>query len=240
MSQLPPSYPPSGGRSPVPPGPPAGGPPGPPPGYPPFGGPPPGGPPIWGEGGPGGPGRRSSRVPLVLVIVVLVVAGVGVGALVLAQDGDGGSSANRAAYVDAVTVVQQADGGPTGSQSRCLAEATVDVLGVDAFRDAATPEELRADPERGLRSWGLAPDEAQAEAFYDRLEGCGDVRAMWLDSLSDLPPEAVECIDQAMDDDLLKRLFVANFVDGDDYMEVNPDIRAELATVTTSCDSLVE
>ena len=144
MSDLPPHPPPGGSRHGE--GQPAGGPPS---GVPPFGAPPPGGPPPP-AGPPPGQGQPRSRTLLVVGLAVVVVAAAG-GAYLMSQDGGGEDlpplpelSAEEQEYADALAGVAREEQGASEDEAACVGAAMVEVIGIDALRDAAAPDNLDA------------------------------------------------------------------------------------------------
>jgi hypothetical protein len=226
----------------------------PPPGPPPPGGPPPGPgpqggwgpqtqPSYGGPGGPGGPGPGgpgpggANRLPVmlggVLVAVVLVVGAV------LLLGGDGGSGGGeRQEYVEAIAATMESEGSPMSTSEReCVAETVVDVMGLQAFRAEVSAEELASDPEVSLRDHGVVPDERQASDVYAGMTDCVDVRALMGETLTaQVGAELAGCVLEAVDDALLERLIVGSFVDGEEYLETDPELDRDFAAAVGPCE----
>lgn len=194
--------------------------------------PPPPGPPP-----PGGPPRRS-KAPLVIALVVVAVVVV-VGAVLLAQGGDERSDEEQA-YVDALaewSEAQQAERlGFDEEESRCFAEAIVDAVGVGALQEAATPEEIRASPEDDPLD-AVEVDRSQAEAIYDDTDGCIEYREVFLNAArrqGELSDAQLECLDEALTDDLVRNYLVATF---DEEEEALQDAEQAFDEAAASCEN---
>ena len=107
--------------------------------------------------------RRSAL--LVTVPLVLFLVGCSSG-----SEEPSAPDAGRAEYVSAMKdTLQGTEKTVSDDQAECAATTLVDVVGLDAMREAGTPEAFRVGA-AGLGS-GLAGD--QAEAVYDGLVECG-------------------------------------------------------------------
>jgi hypothetical protein len=205
-------------------------------GWPPGGGPGgpyQGGPPGWGQP----PGRPpSSNRGLVLAIVGLAVVLVAVAGGVLLLGDDDESSEERDAYIEALTAIAAETEMGRGDENRCLAEGAFDTFGVDALREIATPDELLADPGRNLSDRGLEITQAQGEQLYTVLDECVGAREAFHRGAAGEDQQVAACVDAGLNDDLLRRLLVANFVEGETYLDSNPDLAAELADAIGHCE----
>lgn len=215
-------------------GPPGQPPPGSPPsGYPPAGGPPPG----WGPTPPGPP-RRRSKALLVVLVLLLLGGGATVAAVLLMQDDDERDSetAEGQEYVDALVETADAEDNPfTGDQLRCAGAVMVDAIGIEGLQDAASPDEIRENPEGGLGDFGVRIDDEQANQIVDGTTDCGvDYRELLLGYLSEsgLSEAQVACVDEAISDEALRRLLVAFLVEGE---EATPETERELSEAVESC-----
>lgn len=166
-------------------------------------------------------------------------AGVVAAALVLTACGDDDSSdgeqggRDRGAYVDAITDVQQ-DPAATDDENRCLAEAFVDVVGVDQLVEEVTPEEIRDNPDTPPAEHGIEIDAEQGARFVELLGECTDVRGLMLDSIAaDSGPDVAECFGQAMSDELFERYVVSIMFHGD--LSGDANLQADLAAVSNQC-----
>lgn len=189
-------------------------------------------------GGPPGGAPRRSKAPLVIALVVVAVIVVGAGAVLLARGGDGRSEEEQA-YVDALadwTESQQAeDLDFDGEESRCFAEAIVDAVGVGALQDVATPEEIRANTEDDPLD-AVEVDRSQAEAIYDDTDGCIEYREVFLNAArrqGELSDAQLECLDEALTDELVRNYLVATF---DEEEEALQDAEQALDEAAAPCE----
>jgi hypothetical protein len=122
----------------------------------------------------------------------------------------------RQEYIDAIVASTTPDPsvGFDAAAVECLATAFVDAAGTDALSDAVTPEELQENPDVGPTELGVEfPDDAD-DVFYDELSTCVDIRALILTNLSSGDEEVSDCLEDAVDDDLVKDYTVAVFISG--------------------------
>lgn len=167
------------------------------------------------------------------LLAVLAVAG----AACSDSDGESGSDDQRQEYVDALAASAEEDSALEDEQIRCVAESFVDGYGAAELADTdVTPDDLR--DAGGPGELGLEFTDAQKDDFYERMTGCMDVRALMLDALSQgagAPDEARACLDEALDDDLIRDFLVVGFTEGDAGFEANPDLEAQLNALFTGC-----
>jgi hypothetical protein len=234
MSQQPPQYPPA--NPPPGGGPPQGGWTSPPGGQPP-GGQPPGG---WGPAGPGGPGGppRRNNTPLIILAVVVAVAVVGGGVFLLTQGG--GRSEEEEAYIDALAESsERSQGGDapielSGEEHRCLATAAVDTVGVERLQEIGTPEEIRQD-DSGEPLNDIDLNLEEAGTYYDSANGCVDFREIFMADIEEagLSQDQIDCVDRAINDQILRDLLVAEFAEDEDAQDEANDAADE---ATEECD----
>jgi hypothetical protein len=208
------------------------------PGYPPPGWGPPG-PPGPPPGPPGPPPRPSSANHgyLLAVFAGLAVVVVGLAGLVAFSMKESGSSEHDD-YVEALAVMAKASANAkTDDEADCLAEGQVDALGTDTLAKIGTPEELQADPAKRLSDLGLRATPTQAQDLYDVLEDCIGAREAFRRRAADQgdSPATVNCYDEAIDDDMMKQLTVASYVDGPEFLEKNPELNQALNEATVDC-----
>lgn len=161
---------------------------------------------------------------------------------------DGGSSVKASqteegkAYVDAMMSQFDASSGFTKDQGRCIAELTIDTVGIQELKDAGiTPENVNDTTDASSSVFDkFKPDSKQADAIIDGVFGCVDFGEVMLTQLSgtgnSLPIEAdkVRCVGQAMEKstefhDFLKATLLN--VDSN----TNADIQALLRQMFTDC-----
>jgi hypothetical protein len=160
------------------------------------------------------------------------------------EDDDAASTGSRRQdYVDAIVEVAD-EGDPSfGVDERtCVAESFVDAFGADEIAAAGVaPDDIRRGEDQGPGDLGLDFSEAQQSDFYERLSGCMDIRALFIAGLSaggELPPEAVDCLDANIDDDLLERFFTTGFTQGDEGFDEDPALEQEFQDAVAPCMAL--
>jgi hypothetical protein len=175
---------------------------------------------------------------LVRHILVIVAVGLLLGACgdddddaTPAAQGEGTHGGDADAYVEAVggslneavaSLNESGEGVPLDqTQTRCVARAIVDVVGVDALREAGiSPDEFAGADD--FASLGVElPDDATADLgvalgecnIVETLEGV--VIAGFTDEFGvELPPDAVRCLVDDLDDHAVAEAFAATFIEG--------------------------
>jgi hypothetical protein len=175
-----------------------------------------------------------------LAVAVLMAA---LGAACGDDDGGGGgsSSAEGQEYVDAI-VASNDDSELTDDENECFARAFVDAVGVEQLQGAVTPDEIREDPESSPEEFGITLDEDQADAFWEDVNECMDVRAAFVEGLTegeDMSQETVDCLEGAIDDDLLKRVLVTSLIEGEDALQEDQELMSDLIGVLGDCPGAV-
>jgi hypothetical protein len=69
-----------------------------------------------------------------------------------------------------------------------------------------------------------------------------DVRAAFVEGLTegeDMSEEAVACLEDAIDDDLLKRVLVTSLTEGEDALQEDEDLMGDLIGVLSDCPGAV-
>ena len=132
------------------------------------------------------------------ITLVIVLAAGGVAAC----SDDGGSDEAAQPYIDAMvaTIDDEDLGGPTAEQAECIAERTVDLIGVDTLEEEGiTPEDVEDSDGPGDLGIELSEDEAGdiAESFVD----CGFSLA-GVFAGSDASDELRACLDENLDQDV--------------------------------------
>lgn len=248
-----------------PPGPPPAGPPpgggqgqgpgGPPPSW----GQPSGGPP------PGPPRRDKTALVVVLVVLAVVAVGIGGLLVTRGDDGeddDAGSTAGRSsegavsesapsedeppegtssgdeqAFVEAITYANElsSQGLITTDESQCIAEATVDVVGVEVLQAATTPDEVRADVEATLADLGVGVDQATTDQLAGDFSECMDMVQYLLDFYAQdgVPQEVLDCIGAHIDADMASTFLVGGYVG---TQEVSDATEAEFNAAVAPCE----
>jgi hypothetical protein len=161
---------------------------------------------------------------LVALLVLLLGGGAAVGAVLLLQEDDERDSetAEGQEYVDALVESAEVEDNPfTGDQLRCVSAALVDAVGIEGLQDAASPDEIRENPEGRLSDFGISFDEEQANQIFDQSTDCGvDFREVLRASMSDsgLSDEDIACVDEAISEDALRQFMVAAFTEDADAL----------------------
>jgi hypothetical protein len=177
-----------------------------------------------------------------LAVAVLVMAALGAAC---GDDDDGGggesSSGEGQEYVDAI-VASNDDSELTDEENECFARAFVDAVGVEQLQGAVTPDEIREDPESSPSEFGLTLDDDEADAFWEDVNECMDVRAAFVEGLTegeDMSQETVDCLEDAIDDDLLKRVLVTSLMEGEDALQQDQELMSDLIGVLGDCPGAV-
>lgn len=178
------------------------------------------------------------------MLAVLVMAALG--AACGDDDGGGGgggesSSEEGQEYVDAI-VASNDDSELTDEENECFARAFVDAVGVDGLQGAVTPDEIREDPQSSPEEFGITLDDDQADAFWEDVNECMDVRAAFVEGLTegeDMSQETVDCLEDAIDDDLLKRVLVTSLMQGEDALQEDQELMSDLIGVLSDCPGAV-
>jgi hypothetical protein len=226
----------------------------PPPGGSPPAGPPPGGPPGWGQapgwGRPPEPPRRNNTA-LIVVVVLLVVVAIGGGVFLLTQDDDeepastgNGLDANELseegqAYVDAIGGANDASSQEliTTDEARCIAAATVEIVGVDTLQAAVTPDEIRDDPAATLIDFGIEIDQAQNDELAAATQECVDIVQVVVDGLETqgASQEVLDCVEANVNADVAAALITAEYAGS---QEVRDAALADFENAAGSCQQL--
>lgn len=144
----------------------------------------------------------------------------------------------RDQYVDAIVAIGSEDDleGFTEEDRVCVAEAFVDSFGAEEIQAAGIAVEDIA--EYGAPGeLGLDFSDDQADAFYDQLTSCLDLRELLIEGAlgGELSPEAADCINENLTDDLLKSFFVTGFTQGDEGFDANPELQEAINTALEPC-----
>ena len=126
----------------------------------------------------------------------------------------------------------------TPEQAECMAPKWLDTIGVDRLKDrGVAPSEIGDDVNddgSALSDLGLTDDEGTA--LYDAFGECDvDIRAQFVEFATDgQPPEIVECIDDALTPDLLRRVMIASIV----QQAPDDELQADFEAAIGPCDEL--
>jgi hypothetical protein len=164
-----------------------------------------------------------------------------------AGNGDVEVSEDGQAYVDAM--IESFDNSDPDElqidreQAQCLAPRWVEAIGADRLAEAGIePEDFASEGDVDLSTVGLTEDDGNA--MYDAFEACDiDITSVFVESLGadqELSEEDTACIGDALPDDLLRRIMVTSFVEGDDALSENEDLTGELLAVFSECPGAVD
>jgi hypothetical protein len=162
-----------------------------------------------------------------------------------ASSGTAGS-ADAQAYVDAM--IESFDNADPDElqidreQAQCLAPKWVDAIGADRLAAAGIqPRDFGAEGDVDLSEVGLSEDDGGA--MYDAFGECDiDVKTLFVESFSaerDVSEEDKDCLSDAMSDDLLRRIMVTTFVEGEEALNQDEELSGELFGVFADCPGLV-
>lgn len=156
--------------------------------------------------------------------------------------GGSGGDSSRDAYVDAMTaslLADDTDMGLSRDQAECVGESWVDIFGADRLSAAGiTPDDIRNDTDDAPMS-DLGLSASEAEGLVDTFGSCGiDLTKAMVDSMAEdqtLTPEDRACLENAFNEDFLRRLFVVTLTEGDDAVENDPELLNEMMAALFAC-----
>jgi hypothetical protein len=127
-------------------------------------------------------------------------------------------------------------------QAQCLAPRWVETIGTDRLAAAGIePQDFAEEGNVDLTTVGLTEDDGNA--MYDAFGECDiDVKTLFVESFSadrDVSEEDQVCLADAMSDDLLRRIMVTTFVEGEEALNQNEELTGELFGVFSECPGLV-
>ena len=159
-----------------------------------------------------------------------------------ASGGDA-SSATEEDYLAAIEAQFTASGPDslelTDEQAGCVAPKWLDVITVDKLKaQGVTPDDVRADTDNEkLATLGLS--DADAEKMYAAFGECDvDVRAKVGESMVasiEQDAEVEACVQDALTDDLVERIFVVSVTKGDAGLEADEELTNELFSALGEC-----
>jgi hypothetical protein len=165
------------------------------------------------------------------VLIVLPLAAPGA---VACGDDDG---ADAQPFVDALAEEfqnpeEEGDVALEEDDARCVAENTVDIVGADTLEDAEiTPEELAAsDGPQDFDELEITEDEA-----HDLAAVFGECGLSYAELLSgpDAPPDAVRCIEDALDEEAVIDAVAQEYLGNED--EANEAFNAVFTDLAEAC-----
>lgn len=162
------------------------------------------------------------------------------------SDGGGGGDAGDELsdadqeYVDAAMETYDSETDPfTEDEARCVAESVVRPLGADRLQElGVTPDDFRGDTE--ALPDGLDDDEANE--VVDGIDGCINLSDLFMQELTadqSLSEESTKCLRDAFDDDFVRRIVVTMLTEGEDALQDDEDLTAELMGVFSECPQVL-
>jgi hypothetical protein len=161
-----------------------------------------------------------------MVLVIMAAVAVAGGSLALlitrgdSQDGQRNDpptvalSADEHDYAEAIADSTSQDMVMADTMAQCIGAATVEMVGIDALRHAATVDQLRYSTVESLRDFGVTVGEPQVAELARRFDECGD----WTDLLitswaqAQATPETLDCLGDNFSEEQLAYLAAASFV----------------------------
>ena len=130
----------------------------------------------------------------------------------------------------------------TPDEADCVAPKWLDTIGVDRIKENdISPDMIGDDIDddgSALSDLGLSTDEG--EALYDSFGDCDvDVREQFLTLMTtSLNEEATACVEDAIDEDLLKELMVTSLTQGDEALNANTELEEKFTSALAPCEEL--
>ena len=109
-------------------------------------------------------------------------------------------------------------------EATCLGEAVVNVVGVDELERATTPEKIEDAPEADFEELGIEVDADQADEIagetLECIPGVEQVeRSFTADSDVKVDDDVRDCIEEAYDEDVFRKLLAVSFESGNDAVQ---------------------
>jgi hypothetical protein len=127
-------------------------------------------------------------------------------------------------------------------QAQCVAPRWVETIGPDRLAEAGIePRDFAEEGDVDLTTVGLS-DEDGGE-MYDAFGACDiDVKNLFVESMTteqELSEEDAACLRDAFPDDLLRRIMITTFVEGEDALDQDEELSGDLFGVFAECPGLV-
>jgi hypothetical protein len=128
-------------------------------------------------------------------------------------------------------------------QAQCLAPRWVEAIGPDRLAEAGIePEDFSSDQDVDLSTTGMSEDDANE--MYDAFAACGiEVKTLFVESMAtdrDLSEEDARCLQEAFPDDLLRRILVTTFVEGEEALDQDEELTGEMFGVFAECPGVAD
>jgi hypothetical protein len=128
-------------------------------------------------------------------------------------------------------------------QAQCLAPQWIETIGPERLAEAGIePEDFTAEEDVDLSVLGLS--DAEADELYDAFATCDiDVREILVQSLveqENLSEEDAGCVRDAFGEDLVRQLTISGLVEGEEELDPEDPLAAELLAALSRCPGLAE
>ena len=128
-------------------------------------------------------------------------------------------------------------------EARCVAPRWVETVGLARLEESGvTPDDLADGDEDVMSELGLT--EAEVGELFDAMEECGvDVRDLLLAEIvadGEMSDENRVCLEEALDDDLLRRIFIIGALSQDeDAPTADEDLMGEMSDAFSECPGAI-
>lgn len=190
---------------------------------------------------PAAPAPAASRTKLLIGLAIVAVVVV-VGAIALTSGGgdDGDSTSGKGReYVDAMIASEASNDSPfTAAETRCMAEGTIDIIGVDALEEAGITPEMIAESDSIVADF--EPSQEQSEEIVGLMFNCADLGAALVDEMFGediLTTEQTTCVSDGIQESQAFRTMMAESFLGDDTTsEPDSEMVNEFLAIFIDCD----
>lgn len=147
---------------------------------------------------------------------------------------DGGSGSDRDKLIASLSESASSDGEFTEEEAECMVPGMIDVIGVEQLMEVGAAD----NPDASLAELGLDVSDEQANAIYDAITECVDLRAKFVEGMTadgDTPDEQAECLSDAIDDDTFKTLIITSLVEGEEALDANTELTTAIQEAAVEC-----
>lgn len=154
-------------------------------------------------------------------------------------DDDGGSGDLSSAdqeFVDAAMEQYDPDEAELSEDdARCVAESLVGAVGAERLEDLGISPESFGDDDNPFPE-GM--EQGEAEDVVEGINSCIDMASLFVDSMAaggQMSEEAVSCLADAFDQDVIDEIFVTMLTEGEDALQENQELSVKLLDVLQEC-----